>query len=226
MAFTPLRRQRLNMPNGDGLDESGQFASAIIDAFLPHQMATRSCRGRTPTSTGPIALSAGKFGVGASAISKSICYDIGKFGESGTFAFLTVAEFLSYGATLSVVRRDGSTIPCQVANNTVRAVGWSSLAASNYYFAQTPPAKKSVLISTRDSQSTERLFVDGNPVLTYSSFSGYGSTTKPLCLLGTETNTELFTSTYGKFYLGVAFNRKLSDMEIRSLSANPWQVFS
>jgi len=188
-------------------------------------MATSSVLGRKPTSFGSIGLTKGKFGVGAFGISKSISYDIGKFGEGGTFCFVALVHFLRYSNTCSVVRRDGAFAPVQVANNSVRCVGWSSIATSDEYYSAPSGERISVLVANRVSQSTEKLYRDGNLVLTNGAFSGYGATSNPLCFLGTEGDSEIFTAADGAFYGGIAFNRALTDAEVRSLSFNPWQIF-
>lgn len=209
------------------LDVGNPLSRKTLDAFLPGQLLTRSLLGRKPTvvPSGGIGLQAGKYGVGAYGISGSVRYDVGSFGQSATFAFMTVALFRRYSATCSVVRRDGAMIPCQVAINTVRSVGWSPASTDLTYYTSPSGEKANVLITNRESQSTERLYVDGSLVASNTGFSGYGSTSNPLCFLGTEANGEIFTSADGLFFLGVAFNSSLSDAEIRSLSANPWQIF-
>ncbi len=223
-----MSRTRTRQPQWAArIDERHPLASAIIDAFLPRQLLVCSARGRKPTviPSGGIGLQAGKFGIGACGISGSVRYDVGSFGQSGTFAFMTVALFRRYSATCSVVRRDGALIPCQVATNTVRSVGWSPASTSLFYYSSPAGEKANVLITNREWQSTERLYVDGGLVASNTGFSGYGSTSNPLCFLGTESNGEIFTSADGLFFLGVPFNRALTIGEIRSLSANPWQIF-
>lgn len=225
MAFAPIRRTRLNQPTGEGIDWSNPICAGIIDAWLPTTMATSSVLGRKPISTGSISLSKGRYGIGASGISKSIRYDIGKFGESGTFCFVSIVQFRRYSNTCSVVRRDGAIIPVQVANSTVRGVGWSPAATLDTYYTSPSGEKLSILIANRVSQSTQKLYLDGILVNTNTSFTGYGTTTNPLCLLGTESDSEIFTSADGTFFGGIAFSRALTDAEILSISANPWQVF-
>jgi len=224
-----LARARTQQPQWAArIDERHPLASAIIDAFLPRQLLVCSARGRKPTvvPSGGIGLQAGKFGIGAYGISGSVRYDVGSFAQSGAFAFMTVALFRRYSATCSVVRRNSVLIPCQVANNTVRSVGWTPVSTNLNYYSSPSGEKANVLITNRESQSTERLHVDGNLVGSYTGLSGYGVSSNPLCFLGTEGDTELFTSADGLFFLGVSFNRALTIAEIRSLSANPWQIFA
>lgn len=226
MGFVPIRRTRLNQPSGDGIDWSNPICSGLIDAWLPATMTASSVLGRKPVSTGAIGLTKGRYGVGAYGISKSIRYDIGKFGESGTFCFVTIVQFLRYSDTCSVVRRDGAVIPVQVANSGVRAVGWSPDDRFDDEYYHLPSGERTaVLVANRVSQSTEKLYVGGNLVTTNSSFTSYGTTANPLCFLGTESDTEIFTSADGVFFGAIAFSRALTDAEIRSLSANFWQVF-
>ena len=223
-----MSRTRTRQPQWAArIDERHPLASSIIDAFLPSQLLVCSARGRKPTvvPSGGIGLQGGKFGLGAYGIGGSVRYDVGSFAQSGAFAFMTVALFRRYSATCSVVRRDGALIPCQVANNTVRSVGWSPASTSLNYYSSPSGEKANVLITNRESQSTERLYVDGGLVASIIGLSGYGSTSNPLCFLGTESNGEIFTSADGLFFLGVPFNRALTVAEIRSLSANPWQIF-
>jgi hypothetical protein len=224
-----LARPRNRQPQWAArIDERHPLGSAIIDAFLPGQLLVCSARGRKPTviPSGGIGLQAGKFGIGAYGISGSVRYDVGSFAQSGTFAFMTVALFRRYSATCSVVRRDGAFIPCQVANSTVRSVGWNPVSPLLNYYSSPAGDKANVLITNRESQSTERLYVDGILTASNTGFSGYGSTSNPLCFLGTEANAEIFTSADGLFFLGVPFNRALTIAEIRSLSANPRQIIA
>lgn len=224
MAFAPIRRTRLNQPSGEGIDFSHPSSAGILDAWSAPTLSAKSLMGRKPTSTGSVVLTPGKFGIGASAGSSSVKYNVGNWAQSGTFAFLAVVDFSGYGSTASVIRRDGAATPVQVANNSVRSVGWNPVAAFNEYYTTPSGFKADVLITNRVSSTTENLYVNRNLVNTYASFSGYGSTTNPLCFLGTETDGELFTSSLGKFYLGIAWNRALTEAEIISLSANPFQV--
>ena len=223
-----LARARTQQPQWAArIDERHPLASAIIDAFLPRQLLVCSARGRKPTvvPSGGIGLQAGKFGIGAYGISGSVRYDVDSFAQSGSFAFMTVALFRRYSATCSVVRHNNVLIPCQVANNTVRSVGWNPPSTNLNYYSSPSGEKANVLITNRESQSTERLYVDGSLVASNTGLSGYGVSSNPLCFLGTEGDTELFTSADGLFFLGVPFNRSLTVGEIRSLSANPWQIF-
>lgn len=225
MAFAPIRRTRFNQPSGDGIDWANPITSGLLDAWIPANMAASSVLGRKPVSSGSIGLTKGKYGIGAYGISNSIRYDVGKFGESGTFCFVAIMQFLRYTSTCSVVRRDGAFSPVQVANSTVRAVGWSPVATFDEYYTVPSGERLAVLIANRVSQSTENLYVNGSLTKTNTSFSGYGTTSNPLCFLGTESNLEMFTSADGAFFGGIAFNRALSDAEVKAISANPWQVF-
>lgn len=225
MGFVPFRRARLNQPSGEGIDWSNPITSGLLDAWIPANLTRSSVLGRKPVSSGAIGLTQGKYGVGAYGISNSIQYDVGRFGESGTFCFISIVQFLRYTNTCSIVRRDGAFIPVQVANAGVRAVGWSPVVTGDGYYVTPNGGRLAVLAANRVSQTTERLYIDGNLIRTSSGFSGYGSTSNPLCFLGTESNTEIFTSADGVFFGGIAFNRSLSDAEIKNISANPWQIF-
>ena len=228
MAFAPIRRTRLNQPSDGGqIDFSHPIAKKILDAWLPHSLVSRSAMGREPTYVAPggVGLAAGKFGVGAFGKNGSVRYNVGAFGESGTFAFLAIVTFLNYAGTQSVVRRDGAMAPIQVANSSVRGVGWSPVATADDYYTYPSGERSSVLIANRVSQSTQKLYRDGVLVSTNSSFTGYGSTANPLCFLGTEADGEIFTDSGGLFFGGIAFKESLTDIELLALASNPWQVF-
>lgn len=224
-----LKRPWTKQPTGNvQIDWSNPIVRKrkLLDAWLPQSMASRSVLGRRPISSEQIGLKGGRFGLGAYGISKSIRYDVGEWGESGPYCFVAICSFISYGSTNSVVRKDGADIPVQIANNTVRSVGWSPVATGDSFFA-TPASgqKHHVLIVNRESVSTRKMYVDGALVLSNTGFSSYGASANPLCFLGTESDGEIFTAADGLFYGGIAFSDALSDAERASISRNPWQVF-
>lgn len=221
-----LKRPRTKQPTGAAqIDWSNPITRGLLDAWLPGSMAHRSVLGRKPISTGPIGLRGDRFGVGAYGLANAVQYDVGEWSESGPYSFVAVCAFFSYGSTCSVVRKDGSEIPVQVANATVRSVGWSPVATLDNYYPQYTGPKNGVLVSNRESPAMKKMYVDGTLVATDSSFSAYGSTSNPLCFLGTESNSEIFTAGVGLFYGGIAFGRALTGPEIVSISKNPWQIF-
>jgi len=224
-----LKRPWTKQPTGNvQIDWSNPIVRKrkLLDAWLPQSMASRSVLGRRPISSEQIGLKGGRFGLGAYGISKSIRYDVGEWGESGPYCFVAICSFISYGSTNSVVRKDGADIPVQIANNTVRSVGWSPVATGDNFFGQPASGQKHhVLIVNRESVSTRKMYVDGALVLSNTGFSSYGATANPLCFLGAESDGEIFTAAAGLFYGGIAFSDALSGAESASISRNPWQVF-
>ena len=224
-----LKRHWTKQPTGNvQIDWSNPIVRnrKLLDAWLPQSMASRSVLGRRPISSGQIGLKGGRFGLGAYGISKSIQYDVGEWGEAGPYCFVAICSFINYGSTCSLVRKNGAEIPVQIANNTVRSVGWSPVAIGDNFFGQPASGQKHhVLIVNRKSVSTKKIYVDGALVLSNTGFSSYGATSNPLCFLGTESDLEIFTAADGLFYGGIAFSDALSDAERASISRNPWQVF-
>lgn len=226
-----IRKVRTRQPDRHvGINEAHPSAFKVLDAWLPQSMTSKSCRGRVPNAKVAADLSTGKFGVGISARSggQSIKYNVGAWGESGSYAFLAICEFIDYTSTYSIVRRDGACSPAQISSGaaTVRGIPWSPVDTGRNYFGSSPGIKRSVVIANRVSQSTFELWADGVKVSTTTALSGYGTTGNPLCFLGTESNVELATSNAAKFYGGIAFNKGLTDQEIIAFSKNPWQLFA
>jgi len=225
------RRVRTSQPTRHvGINEAHPSAFKVFDGWLAHSMQFRSCRGRAPNAIVDAVLTKGLFGVGISAKSggSSIKYNVGAWGQSGSYAFLAVCEFIEYTSTYSIVRRDGVCTPAQIAASNVRAIPWSPLDTSKNYFGTSPSGVKlGVFIANRVSQSTFDLWSsEAGKVNTTTALTGYGTTSNPLCFMGTESNTELATSSSAKFYGGVAFNKGLTDAEAKSFLQNPWQLFS
>ena len=226
------RRFRTSQPTRHvGINEAHPSAFKVLDGWLAHSMQFRSCRGRAPNAIVEAVLTKGLFGVGISAKSggSSIKYNIGNWGESGSFAFLAVCEFIEYTQTYSIVRLASSCVPVQIAASNVRGVPWSPVDTSKNYFATSPSGvKRVVLIANRVSKSTFELWSsEAGKVATTTSLTGYGTTGgNPLCFMGTESNTELATSSSAKFYGGVAFKKGLTDAEIKLFLQNPWQLFA
>ena len=225
-----IRRVRDRQPTTHvGINEAHPSAFKILDGWLPQSMASQSCRGRSPNAKVAVDLSTGVFGVGVSAQSggQSIKYNVGPWGESGSYAFLAVCEFIDYTSTYSVVRRDGACSPAQIyGSNTVRGIPWSPINTGLNYFSSYPGIKRSVIVANRVSQSTFDLWADGIKVNTTAALSGYGTTGNPLCFMGTESNTELATVGAAKFYGGVAFKKALVEAEVIAFSKNPWQLYA
>ena len=225
------RRFRTSQPTRHvGINEAHPSAFKVLDGWLAHSMQFRSCRGRAPNAIVDAVLTKGLFGVGISAKSggSSIKYNVGAWGQSGSFAFLAVCEFIEYTSNYSIVRRDGACTPVQIAASIVRAVPWAPIDIGKYYFSAPPSGvKRVVLIANRVSQSTFELWSsEAGKVTTTTALTGYGTTSNPLCFMGTESNTELATSSSAKFYGGVAFKKGLTDAEIKSFLQNPWQLFA
>lgn len=226
-----IRRVRTSQPTTHvGINDEHPSAFKILDGWLAHSMQVRSCRGRAPNAIVEAVLTKGRFGVGISSKSggSSIKYNVGAWGESGSYAFLAVCEFIEYTSTYSIVRRDGACTPVQIAASNVRAIPWSPIDTSKNYFGTSPSGVKlGVFIANRVSQSTFDLWSsEAGKVTTTTALTGYGTTSNPLCFMGTESNTELATSSSVKFYGGVAFNKGLTDTEINSFLRNPWQLYA
>lgn len=222
----PRRTVRTSQPQQRcTIDWSNPITVGLLDAWLPQSMAVTSVLGRKPTSTAPLSFVQTVHGVGASATSGSIRYDVGEWAESGPHAFLIIADILSFSGTRSFARKDGAISPAQIANSTLRGVPWSPANGGLNYYSSPSAPKHGVYVANRPSLANYDNWVDCEKVSSTTALTGYGSTSNPLCFLGTETSGELVTSSIGRMFLSAIWSRGLTDKEICSLSSNPWQIF-
>jgi len=226
--LTFVEEVRTTQPLGHvGINRNNRLGAKVFDAWNAPTLMMQSAMGRRPiVKPSSIGLTPGKFGIGAYGTSGSVRYDIGEHGEYGTHSFVAIVSTFSYTSSCSVVRKDGAYIPVQVANLHVRGVPWDPVDGGLNYVALNPSwTNHSVFIFNRVSQSTVNLIANGVQVASKTNLTGYGSTTNPLCFLGTESNEELFTINDGLFFCGIAFKEPLSSSDIVDITNNPWQIF-
>ena len=210
--------------SGARIDIQNPLNLSILDAFNGPDFGIRSAFGRKPYSSAPVTLTGTKGGISASATTQAIVYDL-EWGESGPHSAIILASILDISSTVSFCWKSGTAVPLQIAGLDVRAVTWNSQTAANYKPTSSPTPTLDVFVFNRVSMSSLELWMNGSLVTTVTGLSSYGTTANRLAFLGSEGDLELCTSSKGSIALAALWNRGLSPLEVKKLSANPWQIF-
>ena len=239
MPLALLRRQCLNQPNGDGIDWSNPLTAGLVGLLDAASGTDRVTGGKYNLVGRNVSKSGGGYGTTAGTPTSNGMYSNRIDTDPNTnwrpvspIMTLAVAfDYYGHGSGASLLSAGfGAGGNCfaiytNFSDGTLVALISDGTSHVNYGAAgNLVIGSSNVAVMTYDGVNL-RSFLNGKQIAssaqTIGNLTAYNASFTRTCLIGAPG----VIGAAANGHLGGLWNRALSDAEIKTLSANPWQVF-
>jgi len=237
MAFAPLRRTRLNQPNGEGIDWSNPLTNGLWFLLGYGGGTPRDCvTGRVMSKTGSPVISLGRYGQAINATGSSDNYLLSGMPLIPSTSGLTVSILCEVDAQNATRKR---AIRLAGGASTIASIDYSDGSAQDYLFGVQKvgatftaqhgtvspyPLGPKLLTLVQDAGSSSTIGYENGTVQTGASTSVAGNLVASIDSIYLTNSTSGFPLN-GRLYFAAVWTRALLKSEVISLYSNPWQVF-
>jgi len=233
----PFRRARLNQPSGDGVDWSNQLSKGLwflagINSGMPYDCVT----GRPMSKTGSPTNTLGKHGKALNATASADNFFLTGMPPIPVDSGLTIAILSEVDAQNATRKRP---IRLAAGATTVASIDYSDGAVQEYIFGVQKvgasftnqhgtvapyPLGPNLLALVQEPVADATLGYENAVLQTGTGSTVAGNIIAPIDSIYLANSGSGFPLT-GKLYFAAVWTRALTQKELVSLTANPWQVF-
>lgn len=237
MGAFPFRRARLNQPSGDGVDWSNQLSKGLwflagINSGMPHDCVT----GRPMSKTGSPTNTLGKHGKALNATASADNFFLTGLPAIPVDSGLTISILSEVDAQNDTRKR---AIRLAGSAGTIATIDYSDGSSQDYLFGVQKaggffayqhgtvapyPLGPKLLTLVQGPGAASTLGYENAVLQTGSAHpvsGNFASTIDSIYLANSGSGFPL----NGKLYFAAVWTRALTQKELVSLTANPWQVF-